>query len=92
MQLVFILYILCCKPPKYYSIEKAPLKLTLKKVSISALFEENSKIVREYQIDVWNFLERTDGVVINEQNNITLGGFSLLTNNGERIPYTGGIV
>lgn len=70
------------------SIDKPPLKLSLKRVSITTIFNEPTKTQEEYQVDVWSFLERTDGKVINTEGNVTLGGIQLVDNKGERIPHT----
>jgi hypothetical protein len=70
------------------SIDKPPLKLTLKRVSITTIFNEPVKTQEEYQVDVWSFLERTDGKMINTEDNVTLGGIQLFDNKGKRIPHT----
>ena len=41
-------------------------------------------------MDVWSLLERTDGIAINNENNITLGGLTLMRVNGQRIPIEPG--
>jgi hypothetical protein len=73
------------------SIDKPPLKLTLKRVSIMTTFNEPLKTQEEYLIDVWCLLERTDGM-INKEDNVTLGGIQLFDNRGERIPNTGKVI
>jgi hypothetical protein len=70
------------------SIDKPPLKLTLKRISITTIFNEPVKTQEEYQVDVWCFLERIDGKMTNKEDNVTLGGIQLFDNKGERIPNT----
>jgi hypothetical protein len=74
------------------SVDKPPLKLTLKRVSIMTIFNEPVKTQEEYQVDVWCFLERTDGKMINKEDNVTLGGIQLFDNKGERIPNTDKVI
>jgi len=77
------------KGPGSFSVSKPPLKLTLKKVSIVTAFNDSPRTRQEYQVDVWCFLERTDGKMINNEDNVTLGFIQLLASDGERIPHTG---
>ncbi|NOX97715.1 MAG: hypothetical protein GXO98_06645 [Nitrospirae bacterium] len=74
------------KEQQVFSVTQDHLKLTLKKVSIAEIFDENRR--EELQVDVWCFLERTDGKPINNEDNVTLGGFSLVRDKSERIPYS----
>lgn len=72
-----------------FSIVKPPLKLTLDNISIMFPFSQSARTRQdEYQIDVWCFLERTDGNMISNEDNVTLGGIQLRTNDGDRIPNT----
>lgn len=66
------------------TITREPLRLTLERISVTAFFEED--LTQDVRIDVWCFLERTDGEPISGEDNVTLGGASLLTTDGVRIP------
>lgn len=77
------------REPGSFSVVKPPLKLTLDNVSIMVPFNESSRTRQgEYQVDVWSFLERIDGKMISNEDNVTLGGIQLRTNDGDRIPNT----
>ncbi|MHC4509524.1 MAG: hypothetical protein ACYTAO_11290 [Planctomycetota bacterium] len=72
-----------------FSVVKPPLKLTLENISIMVPFNESARTRQdEYQVDVWSFLERTDGNMISNEDNVTLGGIQLRTTDGDRIPNT----
>ena len=87
--LVFVVGHARTKGPGSFSVAKPPLKLTLKKVSVVTIFNESARTPQEYQMDVWCFLERTDGKIFNNEEHVTLGSFQLLASDGERIPHTG---
>jgi len=70
-----------------YTVSNAPLAVTLKRISLSKIYEPNA--TGEVLVDVWCLLERTDGIAIDNQNNVTLGGLTLMRTNGQRIPPGG---
>jgi hypothetical protein len=73
-----------------YTSTNGPLSITIKQVSLSKIYEPN--IGEGVVVDVWSLLERTDGIAISNENNITLGGLALMKVNGQRIsigPGTG---
>ena len=74
-----------------FTIVKPPLKLTIEKVSIATILNKSVRTREEYQVDVWCFLERTDGNMISNKDNVTLGSIQLLASDGERIPPTGSV-
>jgi len=67
-----------------YTVANGPLFITIKQVSLSKIYEPNTS--DGVVVDVWSLLERTDGIAINNKNNITLGGLTLMRVNGQEIP------
>ncbi|NOX20555.1 MAG: hypothetical protein GXO99_04755 [Nitrospirae bacterium] len=76
-----------------FSVIQVPLKLTLKKVSIAEIFDESYK--EELQIEVWSFLERTDGKSIynptTNRDNVTIGITRLFGDGSQEIPSNNGV-
>ena len=62
-----------------------PLSVTLEQVGLSKNFDPDAN--DPAQLEVWCLLERTDGVAISDQNNVTLGGLSVMRADGQRIRH-----
>ena len=66
-----------------YTVTNGPLSVTLERVSLSKTYEPNA--IDEVIVDIWCLLERTDGIAIDNQNNVTLGGLTLMRTNGQKL-------
>lgn len=66
------------------TVVDGPLSVTLEQVGLSRCYGTDTD--EALQLDVWLLLERTDGLPIDNQNNVTLGGLSLVGPDGQHVP------